>query len=58
MDSGASGSHMRLRRPSFYASDVDRSVDACAAATVEAWPNCVATMAAVGQRHRGPEPRR
>jgi subtilisin family serine protease len=55
MDPGTSGSHVRLRRPSSCASDVDRVVDACAAAKVEAWPNYVATMAAVGKGIGGPE---
>jgi thermitase len=53
---GTSGTHVRLRRPAFSAFDVDRSVDACAAAKVDAWPNYVATMAAVGKGVGGPEP--
>jgi subtilisin family serine protease len=53
---GTSGGHVRLRRPEFSAADVDRSVDACAAAKVAAWPNYVATMAAVGKGLGGPEP--
>ena len=51
-----SGTHVRLRRPEFSSSDVDRSVDACAVARVEAWPNYVATLAAVGKGIGGPEP--
>jgi subtilase family protein len=51
-----SASHLRLRRNEFCASEVDRSVDACAVARVDAWPNYVATMAAVGKGIGGPEP--
>src|SRR4051794_8094288 len=46
---GGARTWARLRRPEFTASDVDRGVDACAAAAIAAWPNYVATMAAVGK---------
>ncbi|MCA2218970.1 S8 family peptidase [Jidongwangia harbinensis] len=54
--SGRRGAHVRMRRPAASASEVDRIVDACGAAKVPAWPNYLATMAAVGKGLGGPEP--
>jgi len=53
---GKPGTHVRLRRPAAAPADVDRVIDDCAAAKVEAWPNYLATMAAVGKGIGGPEP--
>jgi thermitase len=53
---GGDGTTVRFRRTGYSAADVDRTVDACAAAGVDAWPNYVAIMAAVGKGLGGPEP--
>jgi hypothetical protein len=53
---GARGEHVLLRRPTACAADVDKVVSACGAAKVAAWPNYLATMAAVGKGIGGPEP--
>jgi hypothetical protein len=50
------GSHLRMRQKAPSASEVDRVIDACAAAKVAAWPNYLATMAAVSKGVGGPEP--
>jgi hypothetical protein len=50
------GARVCLRRPAAAPADVDRVIDDCAAAKVPAWPNYLATMAAVGKGIGGPEP--
>jgi thermitase len=50
------GAYVRFRRPAASASDVDRVIDSCAVAKVPAWPNYLATMAAVGKGLGGAEP--
>jgi subtilisin family serine protease len=47
---------VRLRQKAVAASEVDRAIDACAAAKVAAWPNYLSTMAAVSKGVGGPEP--
>jgi hypothetical protein len=53
---GKPSGRVRMRKPMIAASDVDRVIDACAAAKVSAWPNYLATMAAVSKGLGGPEP--
>jgi len=53
---GKAGARVRLRRPAAAPTDVERAISSCAAAQVEAWPNYLATMAAVGKGLGGPEP--
>ena len=50
------GPHLRMRQRAVTASEVDRVIDACAAAKVAAWPNYLSTMAAVSKGMGGPEP--
>ncbi len=50
------GTHVRLRREAVTATDVDRVIDACAAAKITAWPNYLSTLAAVSKGVGGPEP--
>jgi hypothetical protein len=53
---GKPADRVRMRKPVIAASEVDRVIDACAAAKVSAWPNYLATMAAVSKGLGGPEP--
>jgi hypothetical protein len=55
-DTGALGAHVRMRRPSACASEVERVVDACGVAKVSAWSNYLTMAAAVGKGLGGPEP--
>ena len=48
--------HVRMRPSSVTASEVDKKIDECASAKVTAWPNYLATMAAVSKGIGGPEP--
>jgi thermitase len=48
--------HLRMRQRTVAASQVDRVIDACAAAKVTAWPNYLSTLAAVSKGVGGPEP--
>ncbi|GGL04064.1 S8 family peptidase [Mangrovihabitans endophyticus] len=50
------GAHLRLRQREVGPSEVDRTIDAVAAARVTAWPNYMAAMAAVSKGVGGPEP--
>jgi hypothetical protein len=47
---------LRMRQRTVAASQVDRVIDACAAAKVTAWPNYLSTLAAVSKGVGGPEP--
>jgi hypothetical protein len=53
---GKPGAYVRMRQKAVSASEVDRVIDACAAAKVAAWPNYLATLAAVSKGVGGPEP--
>ena len=50
------GPTVRMRPERAARSEVDRVIYECAAAKVEAWPNYLATMAAVAKGVGGPEP--
>jgi hypothetical protein len=50
------GARVCLRNPAAAPTDVDQVIDGCAAVKVAAWPNYLATMAAVGKGIGGPEP--
>ena len=47
---------LRLRHPTGFLSNVERTLDECGSQGVTGWPNYVATLAAVGKGIGGPEP--